>query len=123
MQNGLVVENIKHAVHAWSHTGAYLPGWPVRTGNYVLSSPAIGDIDEDGSPEVVVGCNDGKLHAWNGDGTRVPGWPVLIRDDWGNTGPLNFASPVLANFDFDPCPEALIYTRGGSVVNWDSHQT
>lgn len=97
-----------YAVHAWSHTGTYLPGWPVSTGNYVLSSPAIGDIDGDGSPEVVVGCNDGKLYAWNGNGTIVAGWPVVIRDNWGSTGTLNFASPILANFDSDPYPEVFI---------------
>jgi hypothetical protein len=105
-----------YAIHAWDHTGHPLDGWPVATGGYVLSVPSVGDIDGDGRPEVVVGCNDGKVYAFNGNGSPVPGWPVTMQDNIGNTGPLYFSSPVLANFDADPLPEVFINYYCDTVV-------
>ncbi len=105
-----------YAVYAWDAWGNPLPGWPVATSGYVLSSPAIGDLDGDGRPEVVVGSNDGKLYAMHGDGRYVAGWPVTVYDNLGNVGPLNFSSPVLANFDSDPLPEVFINHFCDTVV-------
>ena len=96
------------AVYAWDRWGRPLPGWPAATGGYVLSSPAIGDITGDGRPEIIVGANDGKLYAFHSNGGRVIGWPVTVYDNLGNVGPLNYSSPVLANFDSDPLPEVFI---------------
>ena len=105
-----------YAVYAWDARGNLLPGWPVRTGGYVLSSPSVGDIDGDGKPEVIVGCNDGKVYAIRGNGSYVAGWPVTVSTNNGATGPLNFSSPVLANFDGDPQPVVFIYNFCDTVV-------
>ena len=105
-----------YAVYAWDARGNLLPGWPVRTGGYVLSSPSVADLDGDGRVEVVVGCNDGKVYAMRGDGSSVAGWPVTVATNNGATGPLNFSSPVLANFDGDPQPEVFINHFCDTVV-------
>ena len=62
------------------------------------SSPAVGDIDGDGRPEVIVGGgnfynrSDGhKVFAWHvDDGSTVPGWPVT-------TGGSTMPSPALGD--------------------------
>lgn len=105
-----------YAIHAWDVNGNALPGWPVAAGSYVMSVPSVGDIDGDGQPEVVAGCNDGKVYAFNGNGSAVPGWPVTVQDNLGNTGPLYYSSPVLANFDADASPEVFINHYCDTVV-------
>jgi hypothetical protein len=105
-----------NAVYAWDSWGNPLPGWPVATGGQVMSSPSVGDIDGDGKPEVVVGANDSKVYAFHGNGSPVAGWPVVVQDNFGQTAPLFYASPVLANFDADPYPEVYINQFCDTVV-------
>ena len=105
-----------YAVYAWDAQGNLLPGWPVATGGYVMSAPTVGDIDGDGKPEVIVGCNDSKVYAFHGDGRPVAGWPVVAQDNLGNIGPLNYSSPVLANFDNDSLPEVFINNYCDTIV-------
>lgn len=84
-------------------SGRPLPGWPVDTEarwpvpldapafgsgavpaprDVVLSTPAVGDLDGDGSPEVVAAGIGGFLGAWHADGSVVEGFPrwTLGRD-------------------------------------------
>ena len=77
-------------VWAFSATGgALLPGFPWKTGGVCDNAPrinsplAIGDIDGDGTLEVVAGTRGsglidgtrGKVYVWKRDGTLVTGWP------------------------------------------------
>jgi hypothetical protein len=110
-------ENI---VYAWNHDGTplHVPGgqpWPRETSNTVLAPPALGDIDGDGEPEVVIGeggydlTDDNKLYAWNADGSLVPGFPVLVPSPspWATGSlPLQY-TPILADFDGDGTVEIL----------------
>ena len=45
-----------------------------------LASPAAGDLDGDGRPELVAAALDRHVYAWHLDGTPVPGFPVLLVD-------------------------------------------
>ena len=60
--------------------GSLLPGFPFRGGNAFASSAAVGDIDGDGLPEIVIGCDDNFVHAVRVDGSSLDGFPV---GDWG----------------------------------------
>ena len=54
----------------------------------MFSSPALGDIDNDGLPDIVVGCNDGKIYAWQGDGSQIFAITAQTQggdDDWVDT--------------------------------------
>ena len=83
-------------------------GWPVQTGGAVESSPALGDIDCDGQPEVVVGSADGKVWAFNGDGSNASGWPVQTGDDVRS-------SPALGDIDGDGLVEIVVGSFDGYV--------
>ena len=86
------------------------PGWPTTTGDWVASSPALGDIDGDGYLEVVVGSTDGMVYAWHHDGSKVTGWPKRTGDDvW--------SSPALGDIDGDDDIE-IVVGSGDIVYAW-----
>jgi hypothetical protein len=102
----IVVAGSDGRVHAYDVSGAgvtELPGFPVRTGALaglaggwdaspayatggvpgdvtegVLATPAVGDVDGDGAPEIVVGSLRGGVYAWHADGSAVAGFPVRL---------------------------------------------
>jgi len=47
-----------------------VPGWPVTPPGRVMSQPAVGDIDDDGRPEVVVASEGGYVSAYEHNGVR-----------------------------------------------------
>jgi hypothetical protein len=66
-------------LHAYKADGTTLPGWPVySSGNQSLSTPNIGDIDNDGVPEIIWVSGD-LVNAVHADGTIVDGFPVLFK--------------------------------------------
>ena len=67
-------------VRIYDHTGASLPGWPQSidpdgTGHIIQRSPAVGDLDGDGIPEVAACTNSGRIFVWSSTGVLLPGWP------------------------------------------------
>jgi hypothetical protein len=113
-------------VYAWDGRGRRLPGWPVeaRDGDdreRVISSPAVGDIDGDGAPDVVEGTaevygsvpnTEGRVYAWDARGKLKPGWPIeppaLAADAIPIAGEGTPASPALADVDGDGADEVAI---------------
>ena len=72
-------------VYAFHHDGTMVSGWPVssikKSGSY-YATPALGDINNDGFLEVVVGTYFLFLYAWDGNGKLVSkNWPVRLPDD------------------------------------------
>ena len=62
-------------VWAWHlDDGSTLPGWPVSTGGDVFATPSLGDLDGDGTTDVVVPGRDSLVWAWRGDGSLL--WAV-----------------------------------------------
>jgi hypothetical protein len=64
------------SIHVYTKTGAEMAGWPrslvlPTASGWNWAAPAVGDIDGDGSPEVVVNTLNGVVWAWNADGTEV----------------------------------------------------
>jgi hypothetical protein len=82
-------------------------GFPKAIDQIVVSSPAVGDIDGDGRPEIVFGTGAfypdraHVVYALRCDGTNVPGWPVAV------DGQVSTA-PALADLDGDGIAEVIV---------------
>lgn len=80
--------------------GTTTPGWPVYYGmSASYAAPSIGDLDGDGSREVLVvgyafGSHSG-VFAFNGDGSAYPGFPVTF------ASVQTYGCPVLGDMDGD----------------------
>ncbi|MEO1009154.1 MAG: FG-GAP-like repeat-containing protein [Planctomycetota bacterium] len=72
------------------------------------ASVSVGDIDNDGRPEIVVPSFT-RLHAFEADGTPMPGFPFLP-DDGGEPQTINYSSVGLADFDGDGDRELVLAT-------------
>ena len=117
-------------VYAWNADGTAVPGWPRPTGANMGSSPALADLDEDGSLDVIIGCgaeeasNCHNLYAWHGDGSNVSGFPMQPLDvnPWGHDPQRLPFLPIVADIDGDNHLEILLTmanSNGVSVVNHD----
>jgi len=136
--------------YAWTGRGRRLPGWPVeaRDGEdreRIVSSPAVGDIDGDGEPDVVEASAEvygstpqttGRVYAWDARGELKPGWPIsppaLAADAIPIAGEGTPASPALADVDGDGADEVAIaaftgqpdlYRGDGSSFSGGQHFT
>ena len=97
------------------------------------SAPAIGDIDGDGKPEVVVDDWHGYVWAYHSDGSVVSGFPVELERDsaaltlaggGGNDGAGTeledgfFAAPVLVDLDADGKLDIVVAGMDARVYVW-----
>ncbi len=114
------VGSIDNYLYGWDHRGNDLPGWPRMVGSGsvfdgIVSSPAIGDIDNDttNGVEVVIGrgiiqSTTGRLLAYHQNGGEVSGFPVTL------SGSVT-SSPVLADADGDDDLEIFVGCQNGSL--------
>ena len=93
-------------LHAFRPDASELPGFPVAMDQAMSSSPAVGDIDGDGKPEIVIGTANyfsgraHKLYAFHCNGSAVLGWPVSV------DGQVKGA-PALGDLDGDGIPDVV----------------
>ncbi|MEA2169468.1 MAG: hypothetical protein QOF76_2768 [Solirubrobacteraceae bacterium] len=150
-QNELVLANSDGDVYAFERDGGQVPGFPVHTGalradhaaapgwgaldtghEAVLATPAVGDLDGDGVPEIVVADLDGAVRVFGADGTLkqtlhtnpayagIPQQPFvnLRHGHLNRTQPGFIASPVLADLDGDGKQEIIAAAMDRHVYAW-----
>ena len=64
-------------MHGYNSFGGEIDGFPFQSTDRVRSSPAVGDVDNDGQMEIVFGNSSGKLYIVNHDGSRELSYTLL----------------------------------------------
>ncbi|MBK9265159.1 MAG: S8 family serine peptidase [Polyangiaceae bacterium] len=82
-----------YLLHAYDGCGREPSGFPKFTGQWIAGTPAVGDLDDDGSLELAVGTRSGFLYVWRTRGRTdgVIAWESFHHDN-RNTG--NLATPL-----------------------------
>jgi hypothetical protein len=70
-----------HSVYAFDMSTRPLAGWPVWAPGRVMASPAVGDIEGNGHPDVVVLAESGDVLAYRANGVLL--WRTCNLDDTG----------------------------------------
>lgn len=97
---------------AYHFDGSDVEGFPYFTSSRVNSSAAVGDLNNDGSSEIVFYDRGGNLYAVQEDGTDYPGFPVAY-----GFGTMAGGLPSVALGDLDDDGELEIIFAGN--VNGD----
>ncbi len=116
-------------VHRWNRNGVESLGWPVslasRYGADALGgagSPVVGDLDGNGSQDLLAALTNGLLVALDDQGRTLTGWPLGMERSTDTT-PL-LVSLNGSDFIPDPAGPAWLHVAAvGARGQWDVLQT
>ncbi len=95
----VVVATAEGLVHVYDAPfTAELAGWPKRLDFNIQTTPAVGDVDGDGEPDIVVRSMD-RLQVRHADGRTVAGFPLAAAGA--------HTSPVIGDVDDDGAAEIV----------------
>jgi hypothetical protein len=113
------------AIHVFEIDGSqWSNGWPVAFDEHLAGTPAIGDVDLDGVPDIFIAESGCRLHLLKPDASEHTGWPRAVREE------LFFdltSSAALADIDGDLDLEIIVAgvihmgTRGPAEVHIFHH--
>jgi hypothetical protein len=109
-------------------TSKLIAGFPVTLPGRARNAPAVGDIDNDGKPEVVIGSEGGYVNAYNGNGSLL--WRKCVANSTCSSSVTTYGSAVIADVDNDGAQEVIaaldkrIYVlNGASGAQEDAYLT
>ncbi len=87
-------------LYVYNMQGFIKPGFPVKLQNTVdafgnlliVPSPAVGDVDGDGSKEIIIGTSDSTVNVVKTNGTQLAGFPVKLDG-------MIYSSPVISKLN------------------------
>ena len=143
----IAIGGMNGRVYAFHDDGTFSAGFPlelrteyeqaggtISKGERIISSPAIGDIDGDGHPEIVIGTNQkttgtyGLGYAISHEGVIEEGWPAYLFGAYTNALPVVGegvpGSPTLCDLDGDGTMEVAMHTiaDAGVMLNHDGSE-
>ncbi len=76
-----IVIGAESAIYAFNYTGSLMQNFPIdmnkyKLGGAIISSPILGDIDNNAAPEIIVGLPGGGIYAFDQYSDRVAGFPL-----------------------------------------------
>ncbi len=83
--------------------------WSTSLPAATYTSPVAGDLNDDGSAEIVVGDSQGRLHVFTASGAYVTGWPIDLSD-------LALNEPAIADLNGDGVPEIVVGKSDGQTL-------
>lgn len=95
-------------LYVFDRFGRLKSGWPVLLEESFTATPALGDVNGDGSLEIgIAGWKSKTVHLVRADGFELPGWPVgpLLRAPVKSNG-------IIGDVDGDGRPEVIFGAPG-----------
>ena len=140
----IVIGAMDAHLYAFEHDGSQAPGFPVElrttyqtadgetsNGERIVSSPALGDVDGDGTLEIAIGSNEkttgtyGLAYLVHHDGTIDPDWPAALFGAYTNALPYVGegvpGAPTFCDVNGDGTLEVAVHTiaDSGKILNAD----
>ena len=111
-------------LHIFRKDGTELPGWPKPLLSWCWTTPAIGDVDGDGQPEIVVNDIAGRTYVWHVNGTELrdgdnnPSTDGVFVVRAGAQYEYAFCSPALYDVDRDGRKDIVFGSKLSGVANY-----
>ncbi len=106
-------------LYAWTAVGgAPLTNFPVRivtSGTefeQYVRSPALGNIDGEPLPEIIVSSGNGKLHAVKANGSLLPGFPIQLEG-------VIYGSVGIWDFDYNGYVNMVVQANSSMLLVYD----
>lgn len=98
-------------LYVWHTDGTDAPGWPQYVG-YSRASPAVADLNGDGSLEIILATYYGNVYGFASNGSTMPGWPK------STSGAMERSTTAIDDLDGDGDLEVVVGSVDKKVYAW-----